>query len=139
MTACLPLTAGAFCTASYSWCTSAPVPSPLISINRRGQLTTALTTCRRRRQETGRGRCHRTNCTCRRRRQSVADEAFVAHEEVGEVAVMGDLRWHFVGGVMHAVDVGDGRLVDQVVDQVFVGGDGVEHARMPQRFDPVGG
>src|SRR5258705_4478089 len=119
MRACIPLTAGAPCPASYSWCTSAPMASPLISINRRGQLATALTTCRRRRQDAGRGRCHRTNCTCRRRGHSVADEAFVAHEEVGEVAVVGDFRGHFVGVVMPAVHVSDGGLVDQIVDQVF--------------------
>jgi hypothetical protein len=50
-------------TASYSWCTSTPTSSPLISISRHGQLATALTTCRRRRREAGRGRCHKTNCS----------------------------------------------------------------------------
>jgi hypothetical protein len=33
--------------------------------------------------------------------------------------------------VMAAVEIGHARLADQVVEQVLVGGDGVEHQRIP--------
>src|ERR1700722_339675 len=69
---------------------------------------------------------------------SVADETFVAHQEVGEEAVVRNVGGGGVGGMPAAVHVGDGRLGEQIVDQVFVVGDRADHQRMPQRLQPIG-
>jgi hypothetical protein len=52
---------------------------------------------------------------------SVADEAFIAHEEVREAAVVGVWGALRLGGLMAAVHIGHRRLVHWVVEQVLEG------------------
>ena len=66
-----------------------------------------------------------------RRPTSVADEALVAHQEIGQESVVRDLRRGVMCRMTAAVDVGDGRLGQQVIDQIAVVGDRADHQRMP--------
>ena len=50
---------------------------------------------------------------------------------------MGDTGRCVVGGMVTAVDVGDARFGEQVVDQILVTGDGVDDQRMAERNAPV--
>ena len=57
---------------------------------------------------------------------SVANNALVAHQEIGQKAVVRDLGCAVVGRVVAAVHIGDGRLDEQIVDQVVVVRDRVD-------------
>lgn len=67
----------------------------------------------------------------------VADESLVAHQKVGEVAVMRYAGTHVMGWVMAAVQIGHGGFGQQSVDEVLIGGDGVEHQRTSQRRNAI--
>jgi hypothetical protein len=58
---------------------------------------------------------------------SVTNASLVAHEEVGQEAVVRNARVPVVSAMVPAVEVGDRGFGQQVVEQMLVGGDRVEH------------
>jgi hypothetical protein len=58
---------------------------------------------------------------------SVANNALVAHQEIGQKPVVRDLRCPVIGRVVAPIHVGDRRLDKQIVDQVVVIRDRVDH------------